>query len=99
MAVVLVLTYDVDDPDTYAKYVPGSLRTIGGTITKHGGQPLFTGPAETLDGDAKTMHVGIKFPDADAVQAWLTDDEYAEAKAIRLSATSNYHSYVINAFD
>jgi uncharacterized protein (DUF1330 family) len=97
MAVIAVLTYDVDDADVYKTYVPGSLGTIIPSIQKHGGAPIFSGPADTREGGAKTMHVGIKFPDADAFDAWLAEPDYAEAKAIRLSCTSNYHTFVIDA--
>ena len=46
MAVFAVFTYNVTDPERYAKYNPGSLPTVGATVAKHGGEIVFA------DGDA-----------------------------------------------
>lgn len=97
MSVILVITYDITDPDRFADYNPNSLPAIGATIAKHGGQPAFASAPETLKGDSHDSAVGIRFPDAAAAKAWLDDDEYAPLKAIRLEATANINSYIVDA--
>lgn len=95
MPAILVITYDITDPDRFADYNPGKLAEIGATIAKHGGRTTFAAPPETLVGDASQIAIGIEFPDADAAKAWLVDDEYAPLMAIRLEATDNVSTYVV----
>ena len=40
MAGYFIASYDVSNADTYAKYNPGSLDVIMGTVAKHGGKLL-----------------------------------------------------------
>lgn len=96
MATLLIVTYNIDDADTYAKYNPGSLETIGKTIAKHGGEILAADPSsEFMAGDKRDVVVVLKFPDADAAKAWHDDPEYAAAKEIRLSSTSNITAMLV----
>jgi uncharacterized protein (DUF1330 family) len=95
MAALLIVSYDVTDPDGYAEYNPGSLEAIFGTVAKHGGQAVAAGPPDVVMGDMEHTVVCISFPDADAAKAWLDDDEYAPYKAIRHAATSNIREYVV----
>ena len=95
MAALLVITYDVTDPDRYAEYNPGSLGAIMATVGKHGGTPVAAGPPDVVTGSAEHTAVCISFPDADAAKAWLADDEYAPLKEIRYSATDNIAEYVV----
>ena len=99
MAAYLILSYDISDPDRFADYNPGSLPAIRETIRAHGGAVIFGGPAEFLRGEAKQNVVGVKFPDAAAAKAWLDDPAYAEAKAIRLEATTDITSFLIEGRD
>ena len=95
MAALLVITYDVTDPDRYAEYNPGSLPAIMATVGKHGGAPVAAGPPDAVKGSANNVCVAIQFPDADAAKAWLDDDEYAPLKEIRYSATDNIAEFVV----
>lgn len=95
MAALLIVTYDVSDPDRYAEYNPGSLAEIMGTVAKHGGEAVAAGPPEVVTGSAEHAAVCISFPDADAAKAWLDDDEYAQYKAIRYDSTSNIAEYIV----
>lgn len=95
MAVLLIITYDISDPDRYAEYNPGSIGEIMATVGKHGGQPVAAGHPEAVTGSPEQTAVCIQFPDADAAKAWLQDDEYAPLKAIRYEATSNIKEYVV----
>ena len=99
MPAYFIATYDVTDPETFAKYNPGSIETIMRTMTRHGGQLLSAGPdADWLQG-GNHVSVVIQFPSVEAAHAWHDDPEYAPAKAIRLSATDNITAFVAPAFD
>lgn len=95
MSVILLVSYNVSDPEGFAAYNPGSLPTIGSTVAKHGGEIVFAGAPEVLRGDAPSASVGITFPDADAAKAWLDDPDYAEAKAIRLATTDTITEAIV----
>ncbi len=95
MAALLVITYDVTDPDRFAEYNPGSLGAIMATVGKHGGSPVAAGPPDAVTGSAENICVCISFPDGDAAKAWLDDDEYAPLKEIRYSATTNISEFIV----
>ncbi|MGI9645803.1 MAG: DUF1330 domain-containing protein [Ilumatobacteraceae bacterium] len=95
MAALLVITYDVTNPDRFADYNPGSIGEIMATVGKHGGTAVAAGPPEAVTGSAENVCVAIQFPDADAAKAWLNDDEYAPLKAIRYEATDNIAEFVV----
>ena len=95
MAALMIISYDVSDPERYAEYSPGSLEAIMATIAKHGGQALAAGPPEVVKGSVEHSVVCISFPDADAARAWLDDDEYAPLKAIRHGSTTNTKEYIV----
>jgi uncharacterized protein (DUF1330 family) len=98
MTAYAVFTYDVKDPDTYAKYNPGSMGVILETLGKHGGEILAaTGDSHWVEG-SRHVTVIIKFPSVDAAKAWIDDPDYAEAKAIRLSSTENIINFVAPEF-
>lgn len=62
MAVYAIFTYNITDPERYAKYIPGSAGIIFGTSAKHGGSVVFAdGEAQYIQGDAKMMNVAIQF--------------------------------------
>jgi len=98
MAALLIVSYDVTDPDKYAEYNPGSLGEIMATVGKYGGQPVAAGPPDVVMGDTDGTVVCISFPDADAAKGWLADDDYAPLKAIRHGATSNIKEFVVPGF-
>ena len=94
-----IATYDVTDPDTYAKYNPGSMPTIMETIGKHGGKVLAaTGDAHWLEGQRHVVVV-IEFPDVESGVAWRNDPQYAEVLPIRLGATTNIVEMVVPHFE
>lgn len=95
MSALLIVSYDISDPDGYAEYNPGSLAGIMATIAKHGGEAVAAGPPDVVMGETEHTVVCISFPDADAAKAWLDDDEYAPFKAIRHGSTTNIKEYVV----
>ncbi len=95
MSALLIVSYDVSDPDRYAEYNPGSLGSILPTVAKHGGQPVAMGAPDVVMGEVEHTVVCISFPDADAAKAWLADEDYAPFKAIRHGSTTNIREYVV----
>lgn len=96
MTVFFVVTYDVIDPETYAKYNPGMGAVVGQTIAKHGGT-LLAASDQAYDITANAqMKVIIQFPNKDAALAWHDDHEYASAKKIRLSSTKNTQAFIVD---
>ena len=95
MSALLIVSYDISDPDGYAQYNPGSLGAIMETVGKHGGKPVAAGPPEVVMGSMEHTVVCISFPDADAAKAWLDDDDYAPLKAIRHGSTTNIKEYIV----
>lgn len=92
---LMIVSYDVSDPERFADYNPGSIAEIMATIGKHGGQPVAMGPPEVVTGSMESVVVCISFPDGDAAKAWLADDEYAPYLAIRHESTTNIKEYVV----
>lgn len=85
MAAYLVATVRISDPARYAGYTSG----IVGLAEKHGGEPVVRGLVdEILEGDGLVGErvVVTRFPDADAVRAYLGDPQYKAAKAHRIGA-------------
>ena len=98
MSSLMVITYDVSDPERFAEYNPGSIEAIMATISAHGGQPVAAGPPDVVEGSAESVAVCISFPDADAAKAWAADAEYAPYKAIRYESTTNIAEYIVPGF-
>lgn len=97
MAVYMIITYDVTDPERFKDYNPGSLSDIFATISKHGGSIVGAGPTDAVEGSTEQTCVIVNFPDADAAKAWAADDEYAPMKAIRYEASSNTTEFIVPA--
>ncbi len=72
---LLIVSYDVSDPERFADYNPGSIAEIMATIGKYGGQPVAMGPPDVVTGSMESVVVCISFPDADTAKAWLADEE------------------------
>lgn len=96
MPAYFVVSYDITDHDTYARYNPGSMETIGATLERHGGKLLAAGPHGTfLNEDARDVSVVLEFPNAAAAHAWHEDPDYQAVARYRLSSTKNIHGFVI----
>ncbi|MDR9829254.1 DUF1330 domain-containing protein [Vibrio sp. FNV 38] len=97
MTVYFVINYDVVDTELYAQYNPGLNHVTASTIAKHGGEILVaTNETQTVSGRDLQMKVIIQFPTHEAALAWHEDPGYAEAKAIRLAATTNVDAYIVD---
>ncbi|MCB9594973.1 MAG: DUF1330 domain-containing protein [Sandaracinaceae bacterium] len=98
MAAYLIAAYDVTDPEQFAKYNPGSLPVIMGTMEKHGGKVLSAGGDGTWLQGSRHVMVIIEFPSVEAAEAWESDPEYAPAKAIRVASTGNRFEMIAPSF-
>jgi len=100
LAVYAIFTYDITDPEGYAAYSPGSLAIIGATMAKHGGKDLFADSAPRFEaGEEKAVVVGLRFPSAEALHAWLDDPEYASTLALRIATTDNLTMFIADAIE
>ena len=82
----------VTDPDTYPRYVA----MVQPTIDAFGGEFLVRGgKAETYEGTPHgDRNVVIRFPSYQAAKDWYHSDQYAEAKALRMSASTSVQTIV-----
>lgn len=98
MAVYAVFSYDITDPERFAQYIPGSAPAVFGAIAAQGGELIFADEASYIVGEPRKMNVCIKFPNAEAVQAFENDPNYAEAKAHREASTANTIAFIAPEF-
>lgn len=88
----VIAQIDVKDADAYPKYVAmvePIIQKFGGEFLVRGGRSVsFEG---TPPGDRNVL---IRFPSFDAAQAWYHSEDYAEAKALRMSASNSVQTIV-----
>lgn len=88
----VIAQINVTDPQAYPAYVKKVLPTIeafGGRFLVRGGQ------AESYEGTPPgDRHVVIEFPSYQAAQDWYHSDTYAEAKAMRMAASTSVQTIV-----
>ena len=88
----VIAQINVTNPDVYPEYVKLVLPTIqafGGEFLVRGGQ------AQSYEGTPPgDRHVVIRFPSYQAAQDWYHSDIYAEAKALRMSASTSVQTIV-----
>ncbi len=82
----------VTDPDTYPSYVA----MVEPIVRKFGGEFLVRGGrAKSYEGTPPgDRNVLIRFPSFEAAEAWYHSDDYAEAKALRMSASTSVQTIV-----
>jgi uncharacterized protein (DUF1330 family) len=85
MAVYLIATIDVTDPEAYDRY----RAQVPATIAQYGGRFLVRGGAvEALEGeDIPKRVVVLEFPTAERARAWWDSPEYAPLRSLRNSAS------------
>jgi uncharacterized protein (DUF1330 family) len=85
MAVYLIASIDVTDPDVYERY----REQVPATIAQYGGRFLVRGGAvEGLEGDMIPKRVVVlEFPNAERAHAWWNSSEYAPLKTLRNEAS------------
>jgi uncharacterized protein (DUF1330 family) len=76
----LIAHITVTDPDRYPEYTTLStpaVESFGGRFVARGGT------SEVLEGESKSRHVIIEFPDLETARAFYASDAYQEAASIR----------------
>ena len=82
----------VTDPKTYPDYVA----MVQPIVAKFGGEFLVRGGrSESHEGTPPgDRNVVIRFPSYEAALAWYHSEDYAEAKALRMSASNSVQTIV-----
>ncbi len=85
MAAYLIGDVQIHDPVAYEKYKAA----VPALIRKHGGEPLVRGGVVTLfEGDWNPGRMVVfKFPNMEAVRAFIDDPAYRPWKELRQSAS------------
>jgi len=86
MPIYLILDNTIHDPAKYEEYK----RAVPAIVAKHGGEYLARGGRfEVLAGNWDPKRIVIfKWPNRDAVNAFMTDPEYQPWKKLRESAAT-----------
>jgi uncharacterized protein (DUF1330 family) len=82
----VVANLEIRDPDLYEQYKP----LVGPSLEPFEGRLLArAADYETLEGDwAPELLVLLEFPTLERARAWHASAEYADAKALRLRAST-----------
>lgn len=88
----VIAQISVTDPDTYASYI----KLVLPTIQHFGGEFLVRGgKAQSYEGTPPgDRNVVIRFPSYQHAQDWYHSDVYAEAKQLRMSASTSVQTIV-----
>lgn len=82
----------VTDAETYPSYVAmvePTVKTFGGEFIVRGGRSV------SYEGEPPgDRNVVIRFPSYEAADAWYHSEDYAEAKALRMSASTSVQTIV-----
>ena len=92
-AVYLVTLHNVTDPQQLQDYVAGVIPTLGVAEVL-----AVDEAATTLEGDARSRVVILRFESKDAALAWYNSEEYQKAKPLRLAATTDNWLGLASAF-
>ena len=85
MPVYYIISYNIDEPEAFAKYPP----LAAAIINKYGGEVLASDTsAINIEGKGKMMNAIVKFPSQETALNCYNDPEYKEVKKIRINATS-----------
>ncbi len=96
MAVYLVTSCDITDPEKYAPYVPNVMPLLD----KHGAEVIAADRiAITIDGEKRDLTVIIKFPSPEVAGKFSEDPDYQPWKEIRLASTTNRATIMVGEFD
>ena len=88
----VIAQIEVTDPETYPSYramVEPIVKRFGGEFLVRGGR------AESHEGTPPgDRNVIIRFPSYDAARDWYNSADYADAKALRMSASTSVQTIV-----
>lgn len=88
MAAYLIANVRFNDRSKAAEYG----QRAGATVARHGGRYLVRGgQTEVIEGDWDVAYLTIiEFPSLDEARRWYESPEYAEVKALRQAAESQF---------
>ena len=91
----ILVSYDIVDPSAFEPYVPAVIPLL----MKHGAEVLVADyESKTLEGDATSVNIVLRFDSEEAALAWYNDPDYASVKAIRLNSTTNGRASSVKQF-
>jgi uncharacterized protein (DUF1330 family) len=86
MSAYIIVSYDIEDPEGFAGYVPG----VFPLLQKHNAQVLVGDfEAKAIEGVAHGVNVVLKFESEEAAMNWYNDPAYEPVRKIRLDSTIN----------
>jgi uncharacterized protein (DUF1330 family) len=86
MTVYVIVSYDIDDADSYAGYV----QAVGPLLQKYSGEVLVADTnAKALEGPSRAANVVLRFASDEQAMGWYNDPDYAALRQTRLDTTSN----------
>jgi uncharacterized protein (DUF1330 family) len=96
MAVYLVTSCDITDPEKYAPYVPNVMPIL----KKYGAEIVAADKnAITIDGEVRDLTVILKFPTPETAMQLAEDPDYQPWLATRLASTTNRTTILVGEFD
>jgi uncharacterized protein (DUF1330 family) len=96
MAVYIVTSCDITDPEKYAPYVPNVMPLL----EKYGGEIVAADKnAVTIDGEKRDLTVIMKFQSQEDIMKLYEDPEYKPWLDIRLASTTNRATIMVGEFD
>lgn len=95
MSAYVIVTYDITDPDGYGAYGP----LAGPSVAQHGGEVVVADrDAIALEGGKPGNVVVLRFPSAEAADAWYRSPEYQAALPHRLGSTADGRAVIAAGF-
>jgi uncharacterized protein (DUF1330 family) len=96
MAVYLVTSCDITDPEKYAPYVPNVMPLLA----KYDAEIVAADKNTiTIDGEERQLTVILKFQSQEDIMKLFEDPEYKPWLDIRLASTTNRAAVLVNEFD
>jgi uncharacterized protein (DUF1330 family) len=96
MAVYIVTSCDITDPEKYAPYVPNVIPLLA----KYDAEIVAADKnATTIDGEERQLTVILKFQSQEDIMKLFEDPEYKPWLDIRLASTANRATVLVNEFD
>jgi len=96
MAYYFISSYDVINKDKYEnEYLPA----VVPLLMKHGAQILVADyDPKTVEGQAKSANIVLKFEDETSAKAWYEDPDYEPVRQLRFDSTENGTALYANEF-
>jgi len=86
MAYLLVLNYDIVDPEKFAEYARQSPATVPATMKVL----AFDREPQDLEGSSRRCLTIVEFPSKEDAMRWYESDAYRAIRALRLNSTEGF---------